>query len=122
MGSQEQHELHAPTFVKVGAVGYDFHALARRIEARGHSTGTTPGRHFDHTETTSSIRHKPLVMTQGWNTNSRLLRGFQDAGSSFYTNFNTVNGKGLHRNHLTNNVLRRRRNLRIGQDRIIYFI
>ena len=21
----------------------------------------TPGRHFDHTETTSSIRHKPLV-------------------------------------------------------------
>src|SRR5208283_5586604 len=107
MGPQEQSELHTPTVVKFGAVRYDFHALARRIEARGHSTGTTPGRHFDHTETTSSIRYKPLVMTQGWDTDSRLLRGFQNSSTSFYTNFNTVNGKGLHRNYLTNNVLRR---------------
>ena len=73
------------------------------LKQAGIVPSAAPRGHFNHTETTRSVRHKPLIVTEGRDAHSSLLRGFQDGGSSFYTYFNTVNGKGLHRNYLTNN-------------------
>jgi len=101
VGPQKQHELLTPGFGKLGAVGSHFHAVARGIETRRHGTGTASTGNLHHAEATCSIWHKPLVITEGRDANSCLLRGFQNGSSSFYSNFNTVNGKGLHRNYLT---------------------
>jgi len=105
MRPQQEHELHAPAFRKLRRIGGDLHAFPCRIETSRHRSGSASGGHFHHAKAASPVGNQPFVVTEGRNPYAGLLRGLQNGGSTFNSNFDAVDGQGNHRTLLTGKMV-----------------